>query len=99
MQSRRRFIEHVQAAPALAALQLGRELDALRFTPGKLGGRLAQPQVAQSDLVQQQESTMRLAPDAPSLAKKDRAEVLVNPIVNIRISPSFRDGTARGPAK
>ena len=47
------FIEHIQAAAALAALQLGCELDALSFATRKLGCRLADAEVTQSDLAQE----------------------------------------------
>ena len=38
--------------PRLDALQLGRELDALRFAAGEFGRGLAEPQVAEADLLQ-----------------------------------------------
>jgi nicotinamide mononucleotide (NMN) deamidase PncC len=53
MQSGGRLVEHVQASAALAALKLGRQLDALRLATGKLSGRLPQAQIAQSDVAQQ----------------------------------------------
>ena len=53
MQPCGRFVEHVQAAAALAALQLGGQLDALRFATGQFGGRLTEAQVAKADLAQQ----------------------------------------------
>src|SRR3546814_6293794 len=37
-----RLVENVQASAALAALKLGRQLDALRLATGKLSGRLPQ---------------------------------------------------------
>ena len=53
MQPGSRLVEHVQASAALAALKLGRQLDALRLATGKLSGWLSQAQIAQSDVAQQ----------------------------------------------
>ncbi len=53
MQAGGGLVQHVQAAAALAALQFGGQLDALRLAAGQLGGRLPQAQVAQADLAQQ----------------------------------------------
>ena len=52
MQAGRRLVEDVERVAALRALQLGRELDPLRLAAGQLGGRLAEPQVAEADLAQ-----------------------------------------------
>ncbi len=46
------LVEHVQRVAALRALQLGRQLDALRLAARQLGRRLAEPQVAEADLAQ-----------------------------------------------
>ena len=48
-----RLVQHIQRVAALRALQFGGQLDALRLTARKLGGRLAQSQVAQPDVLQQ----------------------------------------------
>ena len=48
----RRLVQDVQRVSALRALQLGCELDTLRLTPGKLGCRLTQPEVVESDVRQ-----------------------------------------------
>ena len=50
MQAGGGLVEDVQRVPALGALQLGRELDALRLAAGQLGRRLAEAQVAEADL-------------------------------------------------
>ena len=52
MQAGGRLVEDVQRVAALGALQLGRELDALRFAAGQLRRRLAEAQVAEADLPQ-----------------------------------------------
>ena len=52
MQPGRRLVEHVERVAALRALQLGRELDALRLAARELGRGLAEPQVAEADLAQ-----------------------------------------------
>ena len=43
-----RLVEDVDGAPVGAALQLGRELDALRLAAGEGRGRLAEPDVAEA---------------------------------------------------
>ena len=54
-----RLVEDVERVAALGALQLGRQLDALRLAAGQLGGRLAEAQVAQADLAQHARATRR----------------------------------------
>src|SRR5690606_26118537 len=48
VQTRRRLVEHVDAAALAALLQLGRELDALRLAARQRRGRLAEPNVAEA---------------------------------------------------
>ena len=50
VQARRRFVEDVQRLAPLRPLQFGGQLDALGLAAGKLGRRLAKPNVAQADL-------------------------------------------------
>ncbi len=52
MQAGGRFVQHVDGVASLRALQLGRQLDALRFTAGQFGGRLAETQIAQPHFAQ-----------------------------------------------
>ena len=52
VQAGRRLVEDVERVAALRALQLGRELDALRLAAGQLGRGLAEAQVAEADLAQ-----------------------------------------------
>ena len=52
MQAGRRLVEDVERVAALRALQLGGELDALRFAAGELRRGLAEPQVSEADLAQ-----------------------------------------------
>ena len=52
VQARGRLIQHVQGVPAVAALQLGGQLDPLRLPAGQLRGRLAQTHIAQADVVE-----------------------------------------------
>ncbi len=47
-----RLVEQVERVPAAGALQLAGQLDPLRLPAGQLGRRLAQPQVAEADLLQ-----------------------------------------------
>ena len=54
VQAGRRLVEDVERAAALLLLQLGGELDALRLAAGQLGRRLAEAQVAEADVAQQQ---------------------------------------------
>src|SRR5699024_1899642 len=50
VQTRRRFVEHVDGASAGALLQFGGELDSLRLTTGQGRGRLSEADVAEPDL-------------------------------------------------
>ena len=50
------LVEQVERVPAPGPLQLGGELDPLGLAAGELGGRLAEPQVAQPDLAQRLEA-------------------------------------------
>jgi hypothetical protein len=50
VQTGRRLVEHVDAAPVGAALQLGRELDALRLAARERRGRLPEAHVAEPDV-------------------------------------------------
>ena len=59
VQPGRRLVEQVERVTATAALQLGRELDALRLAAGQLGRRLAESQVAEPDLAQRLEAAHR----------------------------------------
>ena len=68
MQARRRLVQQEQRAPRARAGQLGRQLDALRFAPGKGAGRLTQGQVAESHVKQRHE----LVRDRRHVAKKSR---------------------------
>ena len=51
-----RLVQYIQRPPRLAAAQFAPQLDALGLTPGKGGGRLAQVDVAQSDVEQRLET-------------------------------------------
>src|SRR5437773_10656715 len=51
----RRLVEDVQRPAGRAARELARELDALRFSAGQRGRRLAEPQVAEPDVLQHSE--------------------------------------------
>src|SRR5690606_5520598 len=53
-----RLVEDVDGAPGLAPLQLGGELDALGLAAGQGGGGLAEPDVAEADVVERLEVTL-----------------------------------------
>ncbi len=55
VQSGGRLVEDVQGGAALAALQLGGELDPLGLTPRELGRGLAEAEVTDADLLQRRE--------------------------------------------
>ena len=50
MQAGGGFVQHVQGRATGIALQLGGELDALRFAAGEFGRGLAKAQIAQADV-------------------------------------------------
>ena len=52
VQPGRRLVEDVERAPALPPLQFGRELDPLGLPAGEFGRRLAQAQVAETEIPQ-----------------------------------------------
>ncbi len=52
MQAGGRLVEHVDGPAGRAALQLRGQLDALRLAAGQRGGGLAEPDVAEADLVE-----------------------------------------------
>ena len=61
VQAGRRLVEHVDAAPVAAALQLGRELDALRLAARQGRRGLAEAHVAEADVDERlQEAVDRL---------------------------------------
>ena len=70
MQAGRRLVEDVERVAALRALQLGRELDALRLAAGELGRRLAEPQVAEADLAQHVERAAHVRLVGEELARR-----------------------------
>ena len=76
MQAGRGLVEDVERVAALHPLQFGRQLDPLRLAAGKLGRRLAQPQIAQADF-----AATRRANGATcgSSAKKSQAASTVMP--------------------
>src|SRR5690606_37402356 len=57
----RRLVEHVDGAPERPALQFGRELDALRLAAGERRRALADPDVAQADLLERLEIAVNAA--------------------------------------
>jgi hypothetical protein len=52
VQTSRRLIQNVERKPSAHPLELGGELDALRFAAGKLRRGLSEPQIAEADLSQ-----------------------------------------------
>ena len=55
-----RFVQDVHRAAGGSSGQLGRELDPLCLAAGKLGGRLAEVDVAQSDILQRLQLVLRI---------------------------------------
>lgn len=45
-----RLVQDIERVPALRTHQLGRQLDALRFTAGQFGRGLAEADIAEADL-------------------------------------------------
>src|SRR4029078_6882462 len=60
VQSGRWFIKDIKSVATLYSLQFSRELDSLRLAAGKFGGRLAETDVAESDLAQHTERTITM---------------------------------------
>jgi hypothetical protein len=83
MQAGGGLVEHVERVAALRALQLGGQLDALRLAARQLGGRLAQPQVAQADGAQQAQRAL----DRGSASKKACASSTVRPSTSAMVLP------------
>ncbi len=51
------LIQHVESVPALDALQLRGQLDALGLAAGEFGCRLTQPQIPQPDITQSRQTS------------------------------------------
>src|SRR3569623_1131338 len=75
MQSGGGLVENVERIAALGALQFGRELDALRLATGKLGRRLAEPQITEphfAEYVQRGAERRRVGKETPRRIHRQR---------------------------
>ncbi|KAJ3057613.1 hypothetical protein HK102_011015, partial [Quaeritorhiza haematococci] len=70
VQAGRRLVEDVEGVAPLGPLQLGRELDPLRLAARQLGGRLAEPEIPQADVVQDVERAQDLRLVREELARR-----------------------------
>ena len=64
MQAGGGLVDDIQRLAALRALQFRRQLDALRLASRQFGGGLAQPQIAQADILQQPSGRITAASSA-----------------------------------